>query len=599
MSVSIQEVLVDHEAPAPTGTPMETMEAWRGILAGLEYAFQPVVQMRTGRCHGYEALLRGLGPTPFEHPGALLDAACMQGVLPEVEAALHAKAIKAYCRLGGSLSAKLFLNIDARAVGVSPLLWLPLFDRFPGLGINFEISERKELQPEVGIESVIEQYRRSGLGVALDDFGVGFAGLKLLYEAKPDYVKVDRFFISGIDRDVRKRAIANYLMSYAHALGILTIAEGIETEAEFYACRDLGFDFAQGYLLGRPRTDYTELPLSNPIVEALNRKDRRRPADAHQRVYEVMEKLPPLPVGSPKTALLDYFSGSSAPSVAPVVDDHRRPLGLVRERDLKRFVYTRFGGELLRNKGVGGNLADLVTNSPVCDIATPLEQVIEAFSSEEATDGIIIIEGGEYAGFLSSGALIRLVHEHNLAMAADQNPLTRLPGNTAIVRHIETVLEDRAQPHILVYFDFDNFKPFNDTFGFRQGDRAILMFSERLKALAVSGGAFAGHIGGDDFFLAVSGMEEADVRGRLTELVALFRSDAESLYDPGTRHAGVLVAKDRYGNMREFPLLSVSGVAVVLPSGAHGLTPDAINIAIAAHKADAKGSAEKLHVVKL
>jgi diguanylate cyclase (GGDEF)-like protein len=603
MRLATLDALVDDAAGVPAA------EAWRRILAGVEYAFQPIVQMRTGRCHGYEALMRGLDRTPYASAGALLDAACGQGVLVEVEAALHAKAIAAYCALDGWLSAKLFLNVDARAVGVSPLLWLPVLDRFPGLGVTFEVSERKELRPEVGIEQVIEQYRSAHLGVALDDFGVGYAGLKLLYESRPDYVKVDRFFIDGIDRDMRKRAIANALISYAHAIGILTVAEGIETDAEFYACRDLGFDLAQGYLIARPRTDLTELPLSSPVVERLNRTDRRRAADSHQRVYEVMERLLPLPVGSPKTALLDYFSvggaplhfpgGGAPPPVAPVVDDHRRPLGLVRERDLKRFVYARFGGELLRNKGVGGNLADLVARSPVCDIATPLDQVIEAFSAEDASDGIIIIEGGEYAGFLSSGALLRLVHERNLAMAADQNPLTRLPGNTAIVRHIEAVLEDRDRPHVLVYFDFDNFKPFNDSFGFRQGDRAILMFSERLKALAVAGGAFAGHVGGDDFFLAVSGLDEAEVCGRLAELVALFRSDAESLYDPETRRAGVLVANDRYGNARRFPLLSVSGVAVVLPAGAPSLTPDAINAAIAANKAHAKGSAEKLHVVRL
>ena len=573
--------------------PCTVAHAWREILSGLEYAFQPIVQMRTGRCHGHEALLRGLAGTPFATPCALLDAACMQGVLPEVEAALHAKAIAGYCALDGWPGARLFLNIDARVVGLGPLPWLPLLRRHPGLSVSLEISERKELQPEVSSETAIGQYRSLGLGVALDDFGVGFAGLKLLYDSKPDYVKIDRFFVDGIDRDVRKRAIATSLLGYAHALGILTIAEGIETEAEFYTCRDLGFDFAQGYLIGRPRTGLTALAPSNAVVEALNRKDRRRPAESHQRVYEVMERLPPLPVGSPKTALLEYFSGTAAAPIAPVVDDHRRPLGLVRERDLKRFVYTRFGGELLRNKEVGGSLADLVTKTPVCDIATPLDQVIEAFSDEEATDGIMIIEGGEYAGFLSSRALIRLVHERNLAMAADQNPLTRLPGNTAILRHIEAVLEEGRRPHALVYLDFDNFKPFNDTFGFRQGDRAILMFSERLKALAASVGGFAGHIGGDDFFLSLGGRDMAEVRQRLADLVALFRSDAESLYDPATRRAGVLVGKDRYGNVREFPLLSVSGVAVVLPDGVD-VTADAVNAAIAANKSRAKGSAEKL-----
>lgn len=192
--------------------------------------------------------------------------------------------------------------------------------------------------------------------------------------------------------------------------------------------------------------------------------------------------------------------------------------------------------------------------------------MIEAFSTESAADGIVIVEGGAYAGVLSSGALLRLVHERNLAMATDQNPLTRLPGNAAILRHIEGALADAGRGHVLAYLDFDNFKPFNDNFGFRQGDRAILMFSERLKAWAGSAGtaartadAFAGHIGGDDFFLGVSGGEEGEVLARLVELLALFRSDAESLYDAETRVSGGFLAKDRYGALRRFPCWRPAG----------------------------------------
>nr|WP_246499672.1 GGDEF domain-containing protein [Azospirillum soli] len=581
---------------------------WRATLSVLDYAFQPIVQMRTGRCHGVEALLRGFERTPFAGANDLLDAACVQGVLAEVECALHAKAVEAYRALEGWQGAKLFLNIDARLVGMPGSPWLD--GRAAGdrrLSVNLEISERRELQPDNSVEQAIEAYRQAGVGVALDDFGVGFAGLRLLHESKPDYVKIDRYFVSGIDQDMRKRAIANSLVSYAHALGILIIVEGVETETEFHTCRDLGCDFAQGYLICRPSLGFRLVPESFPRVEALNRKDRRKPSEAHRRLSEVIERLAPLPVESPKTDLLEYFRGDNASTIAPVVDHQRRPLGLIRERDLKRFVYSRFGGELLRNRGLGDTLMELVVKSPVCDISTPLDQVIEAFSAEESSDGIIIIEGGEYVGFLSSGALIRLVHERNLAMAADQNPLTRLPGNAAIVRHIERALEDQGRRHMLAYLDFDNFKPFNDNFGFRQGDRAILMFSERLKAWAsggTSGGAsgadaFAGHIGGDDFFLAVSGAGEDETLKRLAELVALFRSDAESLYDPETREAGQFLAKDRYGSLREFPLLSASGVAVVIAPGPHRLTPDAINAVIANHKAEAKGRADKLSVVRL
>jgi len=596
----------DDRSGAPAGSARKAAlpAEWTRLLAGLSVAFQPIVQMRTGRCHGMEALLRGLERSPFASPNDLLDAACMQGVLAEVECALHAKATAAFRALDHWQDAKLFLNIDARVVGVAGSPWLAPFaldggTADPRLTISLEISERRELRPDHSIEQAIDRYRQAGIGVALDDFGVGFAGLRLLYESKPDYLKIDRYFVAGIDQDTRKRAIAHALVGYAHALGILIIAEGVETEKEFYTCRDLGCDFAQGYLIARPSVDLRAIPERYGIVEEMNRRDRRKPNEARLRLSEVIERQTPLAVNSPKTELLDYFRGDDSPSIAPIVDRQQRPLGLIRERDLKRFVYSRFGSELLRNKGLGDTLLDLVVKSPVCDISTPLDQVIEAFSAEEASDGIIIIEGGEYAGFLSSGALIRLVHERNLAMATDQNPLTRLPGNAAIVRHIERALQEQDRGHVLAYLDFDNFKPFNDRFGFRQGDRAILMFSERLKAWASGNGGFAGHIGGDDFFVALSGAADEDALARVADLVAQFRSDAESLYDAEAREAGCFEGKDRYGAVRRFPLLSASGVAVVIAPGAHRLTPDAINTAIAGHKAIAKESPDKLCTVRL
>jgi len=592
-------------ADSPSNSPSRPRFDWPAAVAALTYAFQPIVQLRSGRCHGYEALLRGFDRIPFASAGELLDAAEAAGALGALETALHAKAVAAYHALTGWTEAKLFLNLDARLVGRPDSPWLsPDAGGRRHTGIALEISERCPTAPGVSVEAAVDLYRRGGLGIAIDDFGVGFAGLRLLYEARPDYVKLDRFFIAGIDRDTRKRALVAAVVGHAHALGIQIVAEGIETTGEFYACRDLGCDFAQGFLLARPRTDLTGVAPLNAIVEELNRKDRRQPSEAHRRLSEVIERLPPLRVDSRKTDLLDYFKGDSSATIAPIVDEHDRPLGLIRERDLKRFVYSRFGGELLRNRGLGDRLDDLVVTIPVCDISTPLDRVIEAFSTDAADDGIVIVEGGAYAGVLSSGALLRLVHERNLAMATDQNPLTRLPGNAAIVRHIEGALADAARGHVLAYLDFDNFKPFNDNFGFRQGDRAILMFSERLKAWAAGAGAgagecFAGHIGGDDFFLGVSGGAEDEVLARLAELVAQFRSDAESLYDAATREAGGFLAKDRYGAVRSFPLLSASGVVVVVAPGPHGLTPDAVNAAIADNKAHAKGAADKLCVIRL
>jgi diguanylate cyclase (GGDEF)-like protein len=563
--------------------------AWRDVVAVLDVAFQPIVHMRSGRCHGFEALLRGTERAGYADPTALLDAAADAGVLAELDAVLRSMAIDRFRARDGWRRAKLFLNVDFRVA-------TPLTRAMPGpdLTVNLDLGERFGANDDEAFTDAVERFRAAGCGVVLDGFGAGFAGLKRLYLAKPDYIKVDRFFIQSIARDPRRRTLAQHLVHLAHASGVLTVAVGVENDPDFYACRDLGFDFAQGFLLGQPEVSASDLPELSEAALRINRADRRRTPHSQRSLREAMDPLPALPVASPKTALLAYFSGEKAPAVAPVVDEHNRPLGLVRERDMKRFTYSRFGGELLRNKEVGHNLADLVTRAPVCEITTPFEQIIEAFSAEAANDGIVLIDGGEYVGFLSPGAILRLVHEHNLARAADQNPLTRLPGNAAIVRQIQAVLEDTGSEHVLVYFDFDNFKPFNDAYGFRQGDRAILMFADRLKALAANAGLFVAHIGGDDFFLAQSGVAADEVAPRLRALVEAFRSDAETLYDAETRDAGQLVGKDRDGNPKVFPLLSVSAVALSVPPGPHGLTLEDINAAFAVNKTEGKRNPDKV-----
>ncbi|PWC44335.1 hypothetical protein TSO221_18040 [Azospirillum sp. TSO22-1] len=565
----------------------------RVAQGGLRCAFVPIVQARTGACHGFEMSLRGMETVGFSTHRALSDAAFRRGVLAEFEAAVATDAIAAFRALAPAPRARLFIPVDARCFGSEVLLGVLADGVAAGVPLTVALPEQDVPALEASGDSAFARCAKANVGVALWNLGSGGVGLRALCDLHFDCVRIDDALIQGIDRNMRKRTAVNHIVGCAHTLGTMAIAGGVGSEVEFYVSRDVGCDFVQGPLVAPPGED-GPLAQESPVVVRLNREDRRRPSEALQRLSAVIERLPPLPVASPKAALLDYFSDERNPAVVPVVDDDRRPLGLIRERDLKRFVYSRFGSELLRNKAFGRTLRDLVVACPVCDINTPLEQVIEAFTTSGAADGVIIVECGEYAGYLGSNAIVRLVHERTLIAATDQNPLTRMPGNAAITRHIEMVLEGGTSPYLLVYFDFDNFKPFNDTFGFRQGDRALLMFAERLKAWAGGNGGFAGHIGGDDFFLAVGGVDERSARAQLGDLVEGFRSDAESLYDPASRAAGFITATDRYGSERTFPLLTVSGVAVLLA----GTPPDggveAITRVIATHKAKAKASAEKL-----
>ena len=107
--------------------------------------------------------------------------------------------------------------------------------------------------------------RKQGFKLAIDDFGVGHGEMKLLCDYPVDYLKIDRHFISGIDKSPRKRHLVKNIVNMAHVLGIRVIAEGIETEAEFITCRESGVDLVQGWFIARPTTFVSELQPSYPL----------------------------------------------------------------------------------------------------------------------------------------------------------------------------------------------------------------------------------------------------------------------------------------------------------------------------------------------
>jgi diguanylate cyclase (GGDEF)-like protein len=579
------------------------VEQWTERIGRLSYAFHPVVQARTGHCVGYEALLRGVERAGFDSIAALLDQAHREGALTMVELALHERALAHFAAIPHHRSTRLFLNVDPRLFETEdyrPSTTIALVNRhrLELDAICLEIGEQTELRLTAETERVLQAYRVGGLQVAIDDFGVGYAGLKLLHEIRPNFLKIDRYFIAGVDRDDRKRSLVDNVVRYAHALGIEVVAEGVETEGEFFVCRDLGCDLIQGFLVAAPSEDVAALLARYDGIVELNRRDRRF-GGSDERLFEAMiEPVEPLSSTASMTAVLDYFRRYPEVALAPVVEAGGQPVGLLRDRDLKIYVYSQYGADLLKNQAMRKSLRSFLRPCLTADVRSKAERVIELFSSNNAEDGVLMTRDGLYAGFLSAPALIKLAHEKNVIAAREQNPLTKLPGNTKIAEFVSNALLDRERPCSFVYFDFDNFKPFNDTLGFRQGDRAILMFAGQLQLLAAASGGFAGHIGGDDFFLGVSGAPLAPTLEKVERLLREFRADAESLYDAETRAAQALVAKDRDGNLRRFPLLAASAVLVWLPVERGDPSLETIARLISDHKSAAKHDPRKLVVVE-
>lgn len=145
--------------------------------------------------------------------------------------------------------------------------------------------------------------------------------------------------------------------------------------------------------------------------------------------------------------------------------------------------------------------------------------------------------------------------------ALDPNPLTRLPGNTSILREIQAGL-DLGKDVAISYLDIDNFKAFNDRYGFARGDEALRMTARILSNVVKdykSEDAFVGHVGGDDFVFIVP---SASIDEACKRVIASFDSIIPSLYEEDDRKKRCINSKDRAGKKQTFPLMSAS-IAVV------------------------------------
>ncbi len=144
---------------------------------------------------------------------------------------------------------------------------------------------------------------------------------------------------------------------------------------------------------------------------------------------------------------------------------------------------------------------------------------------------------------------------------ADNNPLTKLPGNSSILKSIQNMLDEK-RPHAVCYVDIDNFKPYNDKYGFSRGDEVIRMVARILVNVVqehCGQEGFVGHVGGDDFIFHVL---IKDVEEICQKIIKNFSALMPLFLDEEDLEAGFFKSIDRQGNERRFPLTSLS-IAVV------------------------------------
>lgn len=216
-------------------------------------AFQPIVDITTGKVFAHEALVRG----PNGEGAQTILSAIEDSNRYAFDQQCRVKAIELATDLNlADSGARLSINFMPNAVYepracIRLTLATALRTGFPVDKVIFEFTEDEKLDT-AHILNILRTYRAMGFKTAIDDFGAGFAGLSLLSKFQPDIVKLDMELIRGIDRDGVKRRIVDHMLRLLDDLSITTICEGVETQDELKALSDLGVRLVQGYVLARP-----------------------------------------------------------------------------------------------------------------------------------------------------------------------------------------------------------------------------------------------------------------------------------------------------------------------------------------------------------
>lgn len=241
-------------------------------------AFQPIVDIQAAHTVAYEALVRG----PQGESAWSILSQVTHDLLYRFDQACRVRAIELASRLG--MQERLSINFLPNAVYEPEACIQATLEVCERVGwstdrLVFEITETELVADRPHMHRIIESYRTMGFETALDDFGTGFANLDLLTDLRPDRLKIDRVLVMGCNEDGRRQAMVRAIKVLGDELGMLLIAEGVETREEALWLARNGIHQQQGFYYARPAIESLGKdlgPLLANLKQASNARGRRR-----------------------------------------------------------------------------------------------------------------------------------------------------------------------------------------------------------------------------------------------------------------------------------------------------------------------------------
>lgn len=523
--------------------------------------FQPIADFTTGTILAWEALARGPEGSAFLSPSVLFDFAEQSGKLFALERLCREQAIRS---LGAIASGqKLFLNIHPKTMADPEFTHGRTLELLEEVGlapenIVFEITERHSINEFALFHRTLDHYRSQGFLVAVDDAGAGYSGLTSVAQIRPEFIKIDMSLIQGIDKDPVKRALIETFVAFADKIGSKIIAEGIESQAQAACLIDIGVHYGQGYYLARPAAPKPPLSLDTAYLRKPQQEQTRVIASCLMPIGNLVEAPQVRRQGTLVPDAQHCFEQSRQQASIVVVDQEQgTPVGLIMEYQLNRQLSGQFGAALYSKRPID---AIMDRHPLMVDETTPVEQTAKAAMQREkikAYDDIIVTRQGQVLGIVTVQRLLNTLAHVQVEMAKGTNPLTGLPGNLALEREVEAGI-GAGRRFAIAYADLDNFKVYNDTYGFKNGDRVIKLASDILDRSVRRYGDTAAklfHIGGDDFVLLT---RPEHVERICQAATRCFKRLIRTCYCAQDRKRGEVMATGRDGVERSYPLVSLS-----------------------------------------
>ena len=528
--------------------------------------FQPLIWLETGKIFGYVGSIRGPAGDLLCSPERLYQSALQGGVLIDFENHCLEKVLLSF--VDAKLQGILFLRLDIGVFSVAHKIkdihidkLIQQVDLDPSrVVIFFNGFVEHSVDSNGLLQKLLSRYNERGYAVAVDEISTVLNIEDEKDGLVPAYVLLDRFLVEDIEKDPVKFKFLKSLSKKMHGTSCQLIADNINTRSELLLLKEIGISFGMGGFIARENKNPIRT-IPREVLDAVTLDEQNKIGDHNRIEKSLLERVPCFQLHDDNEEVFMLFEKNPQITVVAVVNNGI-PIGLINRGVFINRYARPYQRELYGKKPC----TTFMDPEPlVVDKNIAIQELSQLLSRDQRhiSMGFIFTDHGQYLGVGTSQSLIHEITEMQIQSARYANPLTGLPGNARIDEEVDSLLQGK-EGFCLAYFDLDNFKPFNDVYGFSMGDAVIQLTAKIILELSDAELDFVGHIGGDDF---IALFRSDNWEGRCNRMLERFACEVKSFFSAEDVERGGYVAENRRGEKEFHTLVSISIGAVLVQPG--------------------------------